>query len=413
MGEINKICIVGLGYVGLPLAVAFGKVGIKVIGYDINPKRIEDLRKGIDVTREVSKEDILTADISFTTNIKDARDAQVYIIAVPTPITKAKTPNLGPIISAGKDVGMTIKENDIVVLESTVYPGVTEEILAKAIEGVSGLRAKVDFKLAYSPERINPGDKIHTLKTVTKVVGAQDSETAETIKKLYSKIVDDVFVAKDIKTAEASKLLENVQRSVNIGLMNEVAVLFDKLGIDIWDVLEAASTKWNFLKFTPGLVGGHCIPVDPYYLVYKGLEVNFYSSTVASSRLISDSMPDFLRSKIVKTLNKYMKPLKDTSILFLGVTYKENVPDTRSSLSAVLAQKLKEWGASVDIVDPLVPDYNKEIAKNKSYDVVIFAVPHKEFVKKKEQLAELAKLFIVDIKNIFKGSKLNKEIVKI
>lgn len=399
-----NICVVGLGYVGLPLAVEFAKAGLKVFGYDINKRRIEDLKQGVDKTDQVSKEDLKNVDIHYTTSIEECKEANIFIIAVPTPVKKSKEPDLEPIRSAGRDIARVIKNGDVVILESTVYPGTTEEILGKEIEKHSGLKAKIDFKLAYSPERINPGDKKHTLKTITKVVGGQDKETAEFVKKLYSKIVDSVFVAKDIKTAEASKLLENVQRSVNIGLMNEMAVLFDKIGIDIWDVIEAASTKWNFLKFYPGLVGGHCIPVDPYYLIYKALEYDFYPHTVAASRIISDNMHIYLLNKIIRELNNYGKTLKGLRVLFLGATYKENIPDTRNSMALKLLDELKKWQANITVVDPYVKDFLNEIPEG-TYDITILAVPHKEFMDKKEELIEKTTLFIVDVKNVLKTDK--------
>ena len=405
-GEIMKITVVGLGYVGLPLAVAFAEVGYEVIGVDANPKRIDELRGGYDRTGEISKERLSSVDIKFTTNISDASGSDFFIIAVPTPVDEHHVPDLSLVTKASESVGKAISKGAIVILESTVYPGVTEEIVGPTIEKVSGLRAGIDFKLAYSPERVNPGDKVHTLKTITKVVSGQDEETLNKVADLYSKIVDKVFKAESIKVAEASKVVENTQRDVNIALMNEFAIAFDRMGISIWDVLDAASTKWNFLKFTPGLVGGHCIPVDPYYLIYRARSYGFHPQIMSSARRVSDSMVDCLLLKIMGALNEFGKPVKDSNILFLGITFKENVPDMRNSLNFKLAEKLISMGANVTLVDPHadVKDVHREIPSGR-WDVVVLAVPHNEFRHKIDMISELDTPIFVDIKGILRHKK--------
>ncbi len=406
------ICVVGLGYVGLPLAVAFAEKGKKVIGIDINRERIEELKKGIDRTKEVDRERLekVRERISFSTNIEDAKGSEFFIITVPTPVTKEKIPDLTPVKKASESIAKVIEKGATVILESTVYPGVTEELVGKIIEERSGLKAKEEFKLAYSPERANPGDKIHTLKTITKVVGAQDEETGKKVKELYELIVDRVFLAKSIKVAEAAKVIENTQRDINIALMNELAIVFDKMEISVWDVLEAAKTKWNFLDFKPGLVGGHCIPVDPYYLLYKAESLGYHPEIIASGRRVSDYMDEYILRKIINALNDYGMALKGKKILFLGLTFKENVPDMRNSMAYRLAKKLEEYGAEVVKVDPLASIDGEEIKRNipnEEYDVVVFAVAHDKFIKEKERIEEIKSKLFVDVKGVFRKNKLN------
>ena len=406
------ICIVGLGYVGLPLAVAFAEKGNRVVGIDINKERIEELKNGNDGTNEVSSKRLkeVMKNIKFTTKIEDARGSEFFIITVPTPITKEKIPNLTPVKKASESIAKVIEKNAIVILESTVYPGVTEEIVGKTIEEKSGLKAKKDFKLAYSPERANPGDRVHTLKTITKVIGAQDKETEKRVGELYMLIVDNIFIAKSIKVAEAAKVIENTQRDINIALMNELAIVFDKIGICIWDVLEAARTKWNFLDFKPGLVGGHCIPVDPYYLLYKAESVGYHPEIIASGRRVSDYMDDYILGKIIKALNDEGMALKERDVLFLGLTFKENVPDTRNSLAYRLAKKIEEYGANVVKVDPIASiageNIYQKIPENKEFDVVVFAVSHNKFIESKEEITKIRSKVFVDIKGVFKDRKI-------
>lgn len=409
------IAVIGLGYVGLPVAVAFGK-HFPVIGFDINPSRIDELKKGIDKTGEISKEEILTSNITFTSKEELLKTADFYIITVPTPTDRYKNPDLSFLKNASEIVGRNLKKNSIVIYESTVYPGCTEEFCIPILEKSSNLKWKKDFFVGYSPERINPGDKEHSLEKVVKVVAGDTPETAHRIANLYKKIVKaGVYIAPSIKVAEAAKVIENTQRDINIAFMNELAQLFDRLGLDTREVLKAAATKWNFLRFEPGLVGGHCIPEDPYYLAYKAREIGFHPELILAGRRINDYMPLFIAQKVVKLLIKAEKTVQNSKVLVLGITFKENVSDVRNSKVIDLVKELEEYGMQVSVYDPLANPKEvkklsgitllEDVKKNAPYDGVIFAVRHKEFFKLTgNALRELLKekSVIVDIKAILK-----------
>jgi len=365
------VCVVGLGYVGMPLAEAFAK-HVRVIGFDINEKKVKTLKE-----QYPSLE--LTADPKFI------KQADVVIIAVPTPVTKSKEPDLSPVISASRLVGQNLKKGAIVVLESTVYPGVTEEIMGPILEKESGLKIGHDFSVGYSPERVNPGDSAHSIDKIVKIVSGMNKETTDVLSALYSKITQ-VFIAKNIKTAEAAKVIENVQRDLNIALMNELSMIFHKIGLDTKEVLDAASTKWNFIRFSPGLVGGHCIPVDPYYLVYKARELGYHSQVILAGRSINDYMPKHVALLAIKALNQAGKVMKDSKVLIMGLTYKENVPDTRESPVSQMVKELKEFGMELFGYDPLLT--SREIERfgvkpveglSVKTDCVIIAVAHEQF----------------------------------
>ena len=420
------LCIVGLGYVGLPLAVLFSKKGYKVIGYDINEERIKELRQGIDRTNEVSKEDLESTNIEFTTNPEKISEANVIIVTVPTPIDEHKIPNLNPLKSATKTVGKYMKRGSIVVYESTVYPGVTEEICVPVLEKESGLKWKRDFHVGYSPERVNPGDKKHTIENIVKVVAGDTSEITEFLAELYGSIVEaGVHKAPDIKTAEAAKVIENTQRDLNIALMNELSMIFNKMGLDTKEVIEAAATKWNFIKFEPGLVGGHCIGVDPYYLTFKAQELGHHPEVILAGRRINDYMPKFVVENTIKMLIKAGNPIKDSKVLIMGITFKENIPDIRNSKVVDIYKELKEYGINVYVYDPYA--YKDEVKKEygidlidnikafSPYDAIIVAVKHDVF-KKEYTLDKLEKLYnssykkvLIDVKGLYdKNEAINK-----
>ncbi len=387
----KRIAVIGLGYVGLPLAAAFARHW-PVLGFDINADRIEELRRGYDRTGEVSPEDLAHPNLDFTSDAGDLAECDVYIVTVPTPVDRAKRPDLGPLTSATRTVARYLKPGDLVVYESTVYPGCTEEVCVPLLEEGSGLKAGRDFKVGYSPERINPGDKEHTLENVVKVVGGMDAETTEKLAYLYGKVVKvGVHKAPDIRTAEAAKVIENVQRDLNIALINELAMLFHVLGLDTHAVLEAAGTKWNFLRFTPGLVGGHCIPVDPYYLTYKAQEVGFHPELILAGRRINDGMGRYVAQETVKLLIKARRVVPDSRVLVLGATFKENVPDARNSRVVDLVHELQEYGCHVEVYDPLIPPDEQQrlglpflqedpFTSGRRYEAVILAVPHRVFL---------------------------------
>ena len=420
----TKIAVVGLGYVGLPLAVAFAK-HFPVIGYDINSQRIEELKKGIDRTKEVEKEELLNPNITYTSDEKLLKDADVIIITVPTPTDKHKNPDLRFLKEASKTVGRNLKKGAIVVYESTVFPGCTEEVCIPILEKESKMQWKKDFFVGYSPERINPGDKRHTLENIIKVVSGDTKETAEFLAKLYGKIIKaGVHVAASIKTAETAKVIENTQRDINIALMNELAMLFDKLGVDTKEVLEAASTKWNFLKFEPGLVGGHCIPEDPYYLAYKAKELGFHPQLILAGRRTNDYMPIFIAQKIIKLLIKTGKIIQNSKILILGITFKENVPDVRNSKVADMIKELQDYGVRVYVYDPLAnPEevkkyYQINLIENPEkyapYDGIVVAVKHDSF--KNLNLSYFEKLsnppaVFVDIKGIYPKDEFSEKFI--
>lgn len=385
-----NICVVGLGYVGLPLAVAFGKK-VHVRAFDINEKRVAELKEGFDRTNEVSSEELKVADIEYSTVPSIISDCDFIIIAVPTPIDKAKNPNLRPLIGASTSVGKHLKVGSIVVYESTVYPGCTEEDCVPILEKESGLTCGVDFKVGYSPERINPGDKEHTLSKIVKVVSGMDAATLDTVAKTYEMIIEaGVHRAPTIKSAEAAKVIENTQRDINIALMNELLVIFDKLGIKTRDVLEAAGTKWNFLKFHPGLVGGHCIGVDPYYLAHKASLVGHHPDLILAGRRINDDMPIYFAQKIIRKILDSGKHLQEVKIAILGVTFKPDVPDTRNSKIGGVIEELKKFGLHVAAHDPMVEEgvieneFSVESLSKEDlagFDVVIVNSEHKIFSK--------------------------------
>lgn len=349
------VCVVGLGYVGLPLAIEFDRSGLKVIGFDVKEEKIKDLKNGIDEMNEVDEDELKKSPIEFTSNPNDIKKADFIVVAVPTPITKSKMPDLKYVIAASETVGENMKRGVIVSYESTVYPGVTEEVCEPILEEKSGLKCGVDFKLGYSPERVNPGDKEHTIDKIVKVVGGMDPETTDLLAELYDHVTKaGTFKARDIKTAEAAKVIENVQRDLNIALMNELAIIFEQMGLSIWDVLDAAYTKWNFGRYRPGLVGGHCIPVDPYYLTYKAEELGYHPQIILAGRRVNDGMPKHVAELTVKALNEVGKVPKDSRVLLMGLAFKENVKDCRTSPSKGIIQELKSYGVEVIGYDPLL-----------------------------------------------------------
>ncbi|MDR0911836.1 MAG: nucleotide sugar dehydrogenase [Methanobrevibacter sp.] len=387
----NKIAIIGLGYVGLPLALAFSK-HYNVIGFDVDENKIQSYRKGEDLTEEVGNEALKNSNIKFTSNEEELKKSDYYIIAVPTPITSEKAPDFKYVESASEVVGRNMGKGSIAIYESTVYPGATEDICIPILEKESGLKCGKDFKIGYSPERINPGDKEHRLENIVKVVSGMDEESLDKIAKLYETIIEaGVHRAENIKTAEACKIIENAQRDINIAFMNELAIVFNEMNIDIFDVLKAAETKWNFLNFTPGLVGGHCISVDPYYFIHKAKELGYRSQLIISGRKINDEMGNYVAENIIKLLIKNDKNVKNSSVLILGITFKQNCPDIRNTKVIDIIRKLQEYEINIDIEDPLahekevLKEYNIKLSKNtnkninKKYDAVILAVEHDEF----------------------------------
>lgn len=412
----ERISIVGLGYVGMPIAVAFAKK-VNVIGFDISREKIELYKKGIDPTKEVGDEVIKETSVEFTTDETKLRGAKFHIIAVPTPVNIDHTPDLRPVESASRTVGRNLTKGSIVVFESTVYPGVTEEICIPILEKESGMICGKDFKVGYSPERINPGDKTHRLETIIKVVSGMDADSLDIIAKVYEMVVDaGVHRAESIKVAEAAKVIENSQRDINIAFMNELSIIFNKLGIDTNAVLKAAATKWNFLNFLPGLVGGHCIGVDPYYLTYKAEQLGYHSQIILSGRRINDDMGKYVVENLVKKLIKAGVSVKDAKVAILGFTFKENCPDTRNTRVIDIVNELKEYGLVPMIADPQadvdearheygIDFYQLEDLKN--IDAIIIAVGHDEFRKLTQD--DINKMFkyvsnsykvIIDIKNV-------------
>lgn len=385
---MDKIGIIGLGYVGLPLAVEFGKV-IDVVGFDINTKRIGELNKGIDNTLEVEPAELKSSvKLKFSADIKDLKDVNIFIVTVPTPVDEFKKPDLTPLESASRTVGSALKKGDIVVYESTVYPGCTEEVCVPVLEKISGLKFNVDFFCGYSPERINPGDKQHRVTTIKKVTSGSTPEIAERVDALYRKIVvAGTHKASSIKVAEAAKVIENSQRDLNIAFVNELALIFDRIGIDTHEVLEAAGTKWNFLPFKPGLVGGHCIGVDPYYLTHKAESLGYTPQVILSGRRINDNMGVYIANSIIKLMARNKLPINGANILVLGITFKEDCPDIRNSKVVDVIRELQSFGTNVDIYDPHASsaetqhEYGVSLVGglNKKYDGIVLAVNHKEF----------------------------------
>ena len=401
---LNKaiVCIIGLGYVGLPLAEAFSK-SLEVIGLDVDREKLKKLN-----------ENSSNQNLIFTDRTEEISRADFVIICVPTPVTKSKEPDLSYIESAAETVGRKMQKGAVVVLESTVYPGVTEEVVKPILENESGLKCGSDFKIAYSPERINAGDEQHSIEKVTKVVAGMDEETTELIAELYRKITPHIFKAKDIRTAEAAKVIENIQRDLNIALINEFSLIFGKIGLDSRDVLDAAATKWNFQRYSPGLVGGHCIPVDPYYLVYKSREVGYYPQVILAGRAINDSMSKYLVEMTIKALNSVGKVIKGARVLIMGLTYKENVSDTRETPVKEIIKELQEYGVEVWGYDPLLTNIEAEFGTSEvqkpleshNFDAVIVTVAHDRF---KELTLEQVKgimndrPILIDVRGIFSG----------
>ena len=387
-----KLAVVGLGYVGLPLAIEFSK-RFSVIGYDINDSRIKMMNLGIDPSKELPASAFSGNDIVFTSDVEVLKEASFFIVAVPTPVDLMNKPDLRPVVSASNTIGNIIKKGDYIVYESTVYPGCTEEDCLPILEKLSGLKLNVDFKLGYSPERINPGDKKRTLRTVVKVVSGSDSESLDQIAKVYETVVDaGVFKAKSIMVAEASKVIENTQRDLNIALMNELSLIFDKMNINTYDVLEAAGTKWNFLKFSPGLVGGHCIGVDPYYLTSKAASLGYEAKVITASRFINDNMARNVARKIIRHVLRTTPDLNKASVLVKGVTFKENVSDIRNSKIIDTVKEILAFNIKVDIEDPyadgeeVLREYGLRLANSvgKEYDAVLITVPHDQYLKLEE-----------------------------
>lgn len=384
----EKISLVGLGYVGMPIAIAFAKK-VDVIGFDINEEKVDLYKNGIDPTREVGNDAIKQTNVEFTADPTKLKGAKFHIVSVPTPINNDKTPNLNPIKGASKTIGQNLTKGSIVVYESTVYPGVTEDICIPILEEESGLKCGVDFKVGYSPERINPGDKVHRLETIVKVVSGMDEESLDTIAKVYELVVEaGVHKASSIKVAEAAKVIENSQRDINIAFMNELSIIFNEMGIDTKEVLEAAGTKWNFLNFTPGLVGGHCIGVDPYYLTYKAEQYGYHSQIILSGRHINDNMGKYVVENTIKKLISSGVSVRDAKVAILGFTFKENTPDTRNTRVIDIVDELNEYGISPMIVDPVADkeeaklEYDlefQELADVQNMDALILAVSHDEF----------------------------------
>ncbi|MBC5621918.1 nucleotide sugar dehydrogenase [Butyricimonas hominis] len=409
-----KLALVGLGYVGLPIALEFAKQ-IAVIGFDINEVRLAKMREHIDPSDELGAEAFENTDIEFTSSVDVLREASFYIVAVPTPIDRFNQPDLTPLLSASRTVGKALKRGDYVVYESTVYPGCTEEDCVPILEEVSGLRAGVDFKIGYSPERINPGDKVHTLTNTVKIVSGGDAETLETVAKVYELVVKaGVHRAPCIKVAEAGKIIENTQRDVNIALMNELSIICSRIGINTYDVLEAAGTKWNFLKFYPGLVGGHCIGVDPYYLVHKAKELKYHPQMINAGRFVNDTMGGYIAKKIVKRMIAMGKNILGARVLVMGITFKENVADIRNSKVVDIVNELKDFGVDVDVTDPhadleeVLREYGFSLIEQPraNYDAIIVAVSHKEYIDLDEAYFRgltYEHAVLGDVKGIYRG----------
>lgn len=417
----EKLAVIGLGYVGVPLAVEFAKF-VDVIGFDINEDKINGYKNGYDATQEVGDEKLKSTTVDFTHNDKRLKDAKFHIVAVPTPINSDKTPDLKPVIGATKTLAKNLTKGSIVVYESTVYPGTTEEICIPILEEISGLEYGKDFKVGYSPERINPGDKVNTLTTITKIVSGCDQETLDIVAKVYEIIIEaGVYRAESIKVAEAAKVIENSQRDINIAFMNELAMVFNKMGIDTQEVLNAASTKWNFLNFKPGLVGGHCIGVDPYYFIYKAEELGYHSQIILSGRKINDGMGAYVVENTIKKLIKAEKKIKGCKVAVLGLTFKENCPDTRNTKVIDIINDLKDYGIEVLVYDPVadkqeaLEEYKiqlNSIDELKSVDAVICAVAHNDF--KQISIDQLTSMYnddkkvLIDIKGLYNKADLDK-----
>lgn len=411
----TKLAVIGLGYVGLPIALEFAK-RVNVIGFDINASRIGQMQRGEDPSRELSAADFENRSIEFTCNIDDLNEATFFIVAVPTPIDDSNLPDLKPLLSASRTVGQVLKKGDYVVFESTVYPGCTEEDCIPILEEASGLKFKKDFMVGYSPERINPGDKEHTLQNVIKIVSGCGEESLDQIAKTYELVVAaGVHRATSIKVAEAAKIVENTQRDVNISLVNELSIIFNKIGINTFDVLEAAGTKWNFLKFYPGLVGGHCIGVDPYYLVHKAMQVGYHSKVINSGRYVNDSMGFYIGKQTAKKIIAQGKIIQEAHVLVMGATFKENVSDIRNSKVIDVINELKSFQINVEVIDPyadsaeMEQEYGMALTTElrSDYDAIILAVNHNSYLNLDEayfkSLLKDGKGIFVDVKGIYRN----------
>jgi UDP-N-acetyl-D-galactosamine dehydrogenase len=416
----EKLAVIGLGYVGLPIALEFARK-ISVIGFDINAKRIDMMRQRIDPSNELTSEDFENCDIKFTNSLDELKEAKFFIVAVPTPVDQHNVPDLNPVKKASETIGKVIKKGDYVVFESTVYPGCTEEDCLPIIEAISGLKNGIDFKSGYSPERINPGDKKHTLSSIIKVVSGCDEESLDVIAKVYELVVKaGVHRASSIKVAEAAKIIENTQRDLNIALMNELSIIFDKMNINTFEVLEAAGTKWNFLKFTPGLVGGHCIGVDPYYLTYKANELGYNSRVILAGRYINDNMPLYVARKVVQHIISNVTNVKMAKVLVMGATFKENVSDIRNSKVADVVKELQSFFLNVDVIDPhadgaeMQHEYGFGLTNGigNDYDAVIVSVSHDPYSELDENyFASITKphAIIADLKGMYRGRINNRK----
>ncbi len=419
LNKKKTLAVIGLGYVGLPIALEFAKK-IKVIGFDINADRIALMKKGIDPSNELGSNDFQDCDIEFTNDLEVLKKAHFYIVAVPTPVDDHNVPDLIPIQKASETIGKVIMKGDYVVYESTVYPGCTEEDCVPIIEKISGLKKIVDYKIGYSPERINPGDKEHTISTITKVVSGCCEESLNEIAKVYELVVKaGIHKAPSIKVAEAAKIIENTQRDLNIALMNELSIIFDKMNINTFDVLDAASTKWNFLNFQPGLVGGHCIGVDPYYLTHKSKKLGYESQVILAGRVINDSMSEYVAKKVLQHIIQYNGNIKHSKVLIMGATFKENVSDIRNSKVAEVVKELKLFSLNVDVSDPnasskqLYHEYGFELIENLSddYDAIIISVPHNEYKSLDDAyFTSISKenAMIADLKGFLRGKIKNR-----
>jgi UDP-N-acetyl-D-glucosamine/UDP-N-acetyl-D-galactosamine dehydrogenase len=416
----EKIAVIGLGYVGLPLAVALARIHPSVLGFDINAKRISELRQHKDRTNEITAQELQDTTLTVTDQENELGACTCYIVTVPTPIDENKTPDLKPLEMASKMIGRHLKSGDVIVYESTVYPGVTEDVCGAILEAVSGLKSGVDFKLGYSPERINPGDKKHTIESVIKVISGQDTESLERIANVYAPVIHaGVHRAPSIKVAEAAKVIENTQRDLNIALMNELAIIFDRIGIKTSDVLEAAGTKWNFLKFTPGLVGGHCISVDPYYLTQKAQQLGYHPEVILAGRRVNDGMGRYIAQRAVKMLIAANNPVNSAKIGVLGLTFKENVPDLRNSRVPDIINELQEFGVQVLVHDPIANpaeaqhEYQIDLCDLETFqnlDGLILAVSHQQF--KEIDFGTLLKPngVIIDVKSMIDPKTLNEQL---
>jgi len=419
LSKEKTLAVIGLGYVGLPIALEFAKK-IKVIGFDINAQRVEMMRNGIDPSQELESSAFENCDIEFTNDLDVLRKANFFIVAVPTPVDEHNVPDLIPVQRASETIGKVIKKGDYVVFESTVYPGCTEEDCVPIIEKLSGLKMVTDYKIGYSPERINPGDKEHTISTIVKVVSGCCAESLDTIAKVYELVVKaGVHKASSIKVAEAAKIIENTQRDLNIALMNELSIIFDRMNINTFEVLEAAGTKWNFLKFQPGLVGGHCIGVDPYYLTYKSKELGYDSQVILAGRVINDGMASYVAKKVIQHIIQSNGNVKHSKVLVMGATFKENVSDIRNSKVADVVKELKSFSLNVDVADPyadsdeLKHEYGFELTPiiANDYDAVIVTVPHQEYKSLDENyFASITKekALIADLKGTYRNKITNR-----